>query len=157
QLAIYLGWLNAGIAGATAVAAAFILPSFLMVLLLSAFYLRFGGLAWMQGAFYGIGAAVIAIIGRSAWKLMRSTLGRDATAWSIFLVSASITAWTESEIVWVFLLAGMVMLGVRSAALRRATVAVLAPWPVLTAGLHGPTSLGILGKILLYFAAAGAF
>ena len=31
----------------------------------------------MQGAFYGIGAAVIAIIARSAYKLARMTLGKD--------------------------------------------------------------------------------
>jgi hypothetical protein len=47
---------------------AFILPSFLMVLALSAAYVRFGGLAWMQAMFYGIGAAVIGIIARSAFK-----------------------------------------------------------------------------------------
>src|SRR5438094_8666286 len=35
QLAIYLGWVRARVAGATLVAAAFILPSFLMVLILS--------------------------------------------------------------------------------------------------------------------------
>src|SRR5215211_5884495 len=57
QLAIYLGWLQAGVLGATLVAFAFVLPSFLMVLALSAFYVRYGGLTWMQGAFYGIGAA----------------------------------------------------------------------------------------------------
>src|SRR5215831_10631551 len=48
QLAIYLGWIRAGTLGATLVSAAFILPSFLMVLALSAVYLRFGGLPWMQ-------------------------------------------------------------------------------------------------------------
>src|SRR5262245_24427993 len=53
QLAIYLGWVRARIWGATVVAGAFILPSFLMVLGLSALYLHFGGLPWMQGAFYG--------------------------------------------------------------------------------------------------------
>src|SRR5215218_7374298 len=74
QLAIYLGWLRAGVPGATLVALAFTLPSFVMVLVLSAVYVRYGGLAWMQGAFYGIGAAVIAIIARSAWKLIRMTL-----------------------------------------------------------------------------------
>jgi hypothetical protein len=41
--------------GATAVGVAFLLPSFLMVLALSAAYVRFGGLPWMQGMFYGIG------------------------------------------------------------------------------------------------------
>lgn len=42
QLAIYLGYVRAGILGATAVGVAFILPSFLMVLVLSAAYVGFG-------------------------------------------------------------------------------------------------------------------
>src|SRR6059036_575137 len=67
QLAIYLGYVRAGILGATLVAVAFVLPSFLMVLALSAAYVRFGGLVWMQGMFYGIGAAAIGIITRSAF------------------------------------------------------------------------------------------
>src|SRR5499425_266321 len=41
QLAIYLGWVRAGITGATLVAGAFVLPSFLMVLGLSALYVHF--------------------------------------------------------------------------------------------------------------------
>src|SRR5437764_6709717 len=68
QLAIYLGWLCAGVRGATLVGVVFVAPSFLMVLALAALYRRFGGLSWLQGAFYGIGAAVIAIITRSAVK-----------------------------------------------------------------------------------------
>ena len=94
QLAIYLGWVRAGNLGATLVSGAFILPSFLMVLALSALYVRYGGLSWMQGAFYGIGAAVIAIIGRSAYKLVRMTLGHSAPLWAIFVLSAAVTAWT---------------------------------------------------------------
>ena len=43
QLAIYLGYVRNGIVGATAVAVAFVLPSFLMVLALSAAYVRYGG------------------------------------------------------------------------------------------------------------------
>ena len=74
QLAIYLGYLRAGLLGATAVGVTFVLPSFLMVLGLSAAYVRFGGLPWMQGMFYGIGAAVIGIIARSAFKLTKLTL-----------------------------------------------------------------------------------
>src|SRR5258705_12893969 len=44
QLAIYLGWVRSGVLGATLVSLAFVLPSFLMVLALSAFCVRFGGL-----------------------------------------------------------------------------------------------------------------
>src|SRR6184192_4484054 len=88
QLAIYLGWVRGGVTGATLVGVAFILPSFLMVLALSALYLRYGGLAWMQGVFYGVGAAVIAVIARSAWKLVHMTLGQDRLLWVLFGVSA---------------------------------------------------------------------
>jgi chromate transporter len=92
QLAMYLGWVKAGVRGATLVSAAFILPSLLMVLALSAAYVRFGGLPWMQSAFYGVGAAVIAIIGRSAVKLIKLTLARDRLLWAVFAVSAVATA-----------------------------------------------------------------
>lgn len=158
QLAIYLGWLRGGTWGATLVAAAFVGPSFVMVLVLSALYLRYGGISWMQGAFYGIGAAVIAIIARSAWKLMRSTIQGDRLGWAIFAVSALVTAWTESEIAWLFIASGVVVLvarGLGPSASRG--VAAIAPWPLLLGGLHGPASPDVLWKIAIYFAEAGAF
>src|SRR5215468_2129344 len=77
QLAKYIGWLHSGTLGATLTGAAFILPSFLMVLGLASLYVHFGQLAWIQGMFYGIGAAVSAIIVRSAWKLIQKTLAKD--------------------------------------------------------------------------------
>src|SRR4030088_3114401 len=69
QLAMYLGWVRGGAYGAAAVGAAFVVPSFVMVIVLSLLYIRFGGLPWMQGIFYGVGACVIAIIARSTTKL----------------------------------------------------------------------------------------
>ena len=73
QLAMYLGWVKGGTFGATLVGIAFVLPSFLMVMVLSAAYVGLGGLPWMQAAFYGVGACVIGIVGRSAWKLASSS------------------------------------------------------------------------------------
>src|SRR3989440_11996585 len=99
-----------------------------MVLVLSALYVRFGGLPWMQGLFYGIGAAVIAIIARSALKLVRMTLGRDHQLWILFAVSAVVTAWTESEIIWVFLVCGLVPMLLRGRQTTPGTPA-LAPLP----------------------------
>ena len=127
QLAIYLGWAKGRTAGATAVAAAFILPSFVMVLALSALYVRFGGLSWMQSAFYGIGAAVIAIIARSALKLVKMTLGKDRLLWALFATSAVVTAWTESEIIWLFLGSGVVALVARARRLPTAPAASFLP------------------------------
>jgi chromate transporter len=154
QLAIYLGWVRGRVLGATLVAFAFVLPSFVMVLALSALYLRFGGLAWMQGAFYGIGAAVIAIIARSAWKLVKMTLAKDSLLWAIFLVAAFITAWTESEVVWVFIGGGVLALLVRG--VRRSTALAVVPvW--LVTGLHGPAPSDVIWRIWWFFAEAGAF
>src|SRR5215475_12597420 len=94
QLAMYLGWVRGRVLGATLVSIAFILPSFIMVVALAAFYVELNGLSWMQGAFYGIGAAVIGIIARSAVKLMRVSLEKDKLLWALFLISAGVTAWT---------------------------------------------------------------
>ena len=158
QLAIYLGWLRGGNLGATLVAVAFVLPSFVMVLVLSAFYLHFGGIWWMQGLFYGIGAAVIAIIGRSAHKLVRMTLGRDWLMWSICAVSALVTAWTETEVIWLFVVSGVVALFVRAPPRASHTATALGLVPLwLVSGLQGTASGSMLWQILWYFAEAGAF
>lgn len=160
QLAIYLGWTRFGVLGATLVAFAFILPSLLMVLGLAAIYLRYGGLGWMQGVFYGVGAAVIAIIARSAWKLAKSTLGSKRLTWALFLVTAGVTVWTESEIVWLFLGAGGVAVAVRMAthpkSIATSSLLAMAP-PWLWSGLNGPAPDGLIFRIFLYFAEAGAF
>lgn len=94
--------------GATIVAVLFVLPSFLMVWGISVAYVRFGGLPWMQAVFYGVGAAVIGIVARSAVKLTRLTLRSSRLLWIIGAVMALTTAWTEREIAWLFILAGCV-------------------------------------------------
>ncbi len=156
QLAIYLGYIRAGVLGATAVGVAFVIPSFLMVLALSAAYVRFGGLPWMQGVFYGIGAAVIGIIARSAFKLTKLALSKDKLLWGIFTALAVSTAWTSREIVWVFLLGGLVNLLAKGFPGRlpvRSTVLLLfAPATVAAFG----TSTTLV-QIFVYFAKAGLF
>jgi len=158
QLAMYLGWVRARVLGATLVSAAFILPSFAMTVAIAAAYLRYGGLGWIQGAFYGIGSAVIAIIARSAYKLTKLSLKQDPLLWAIFAVTGVITAATESEIVWVFLGAGVLAILVRAPPrLRPGPSAAAALVPVwLFTGLAGPQP-DLLWRILGYFAAAGAF
>ncbi len=155
QLAIYLGWVRAGVLGATLVALAFVGPSLIMVLALSEVYVRFGGLPWMQGAFYGIGAAVIAIIAQSARKLTRLTLRRDQFLWIIFGVSALVTAWTESEIFSLFVAAGIITMLVRGFARSWGWAAMLPPIPGwLTGVVAEPTSAGLLWTLFIYFGQA---
>ena len=158
QLAMYLGWIRDRVLGASLVAFCFVLPSWVMVIALSLLYVRYGGLAWMQGAFYGIGAAVIAIIARSAVKLVKMTIQKDKLLWAIFLVMMAVTAITASEIVWLFLLCGVLTVFIRATPKLRArpSAAAVAPAWLLT-GLGGTASVGAVGSLFLYFAAAGAF
>ena len=147
QLAIYLGYVRAGILGATGVSFAFILPSFLMVLGISWAYVRFGGLPWMQALFYGIGAAVIGIIVKATHKLIKLTLEKDAALWGIFLVLAVVTAVTQSEDALLFLLAGVGYLLIKAPPFKgMPNFAVFAVAPVV------PTD----GRLLAFFSKAGA-
>jgi chromate transporter len=157
QLAIYLGWVRARLLGATLVALAFILPSFIMVLGLAAAYVELGGLPWMQAAFYGVGAAVIAIIARSVQKLTKLTLRREPLLWAVFAVNAAVTALTESEIAWVFVASGALVYLVRIRPRFATHANVLVPWSWWFTGLHGPATSSTLWKLCIYFAEAGAF
>jgi chromate transport protein ChrA len=69
QLGIYLGYVHYRVVGATLAGLAFVLPSFVMVVLIGMAYKLFGGLPWMQAIFYGVGAAVVGIIAISSYKL----------------------------------------------------------------------------------------
>jgi chromate transporter len=160
QLAMYLGWVRAGALGATLTGVAFVLPSFLMVLVLAALYVHYGTLPWIQGVFYGIAAAVIAIIARSAYKLARSTLKKDWLLWTLFAALAIATAWTESEIVWLFVLCGLISMLIkvppRWGRSRSSALAFLGLGKLVT-GAIGPASAATVGTLFLFFLKAGAF
>lgn len=119
QLAMYLGYVRAGLWGATVVGLAFILPSFLMVIAIGAAYVHFGGSRMIAALFYGIGASVIGIIARSAMKLAKTSLKNDWLLWSLALLLTVSTAVTEREIIWLFLAAGLLVMIVRAQPLLR--------------------------------------
>src|SRR5207247_7581531 len=160
QLAMYIGWLRARVIGATLVGIAFILPSFLMVLVLAALYVHYGSLSWIQGMFYGIGAAVIGIIVRSAFKLLRTTVGKDWLLWTIFGVLAITTAWTNSEIIWLFVLCGFIAMVVKAPprlSARATPLIFLGGLNPVLAGIHGVANATTVAALSLFFLKAGAF
>ena len=159
QLAIYVGFVHYGVIGATAAGLAFVLPSFLMVLGLGWAYVQYGGISWVQAVFYAVGATVIGIIAYSAYNLTWKSLGGARLLWAIYLVAAAATVITESEEVLLFLAAGVLVWLVRAppdlGRLRgHAPAIVLAPIGAVGAG---GVDLDLLGRILAFFAYAGAF
>ncbi|WP_064297598.1 chromate transporter [Ralstonia solanacearum] len=160
QLAIYLGYVHYRILGATLVGLAFVLPSFLMVVMLGWAYVRFGGLTWMQSVFYGVGAAVIGIIAISAHKLTSKSVGRDKLLWAIYLLLAAVTVITESEVAWLFLAAGVLVWFWRAPPkwVRQGRVNAIAAAPI--PAVIGPLSAidwPLLSQLGVFFSKAGAF
>jgi chromate transporter len=160
QLGIYMGYVHYRILGATLAGIAFVLPSFLMVVALGWAYTRFGGLSWMQAVFYGVGAAVIGIITMSAKKLTQKSIGRDKLLWAIYLLLATVTVITESEIAWLFIASGILVWLLRAppAWLGRRNLNIAALTQVPMAGSFlGSMDAGLLTQIGIFFAKAGAF
>src|SRR4051812_39048002 len=161
QLAIYLGYVHYGILGATIAGIAFVLPSFLMVLTLGWAYVYFGGLNWMQAVFYGVGASVIGIIANSSYKLTKKTIGKDWLLWIIYLTSLASTVVTQSEVIWLFLAAGILVWLIRTPPrfLQRSQTAgglLLLPFGIVLPETVSANS-DILLRIAWFFTKAGAF
>ena len=69
QLAIYISWLLHGVRGAVVAGVLFFLPAFVLLSLLAGIYLSFGEVPAVQGIFYGIKPAVVAVVLFAAWRI----------------------------------------------------------------------------------------
>ncbi len=119
QLAMYMGWVAARTVGAAVVGAAFVLPSLLIVLGIAAVYKSMGGLPIITRLFYGVGAAVIAVLARAAFRLMRTTIPRERTLWSVVALNAGATALLQRESIPLVLGSGVATFGIAWIAERR--------------------------------------
>ena len=126
-------------------------------------YVRYGGITWIQAVFYGVGAAVIGIIGVSAYKLTTRNIGKDKLLWAIYLVTVGFTVWTQSESVWLFLGAGMLVWLVRAPPKRwvgksvAPALAALGPPGTSVCAIATGCDWMLLAQIGVFFAKAGAF
>lgn len=163
QLGIYMGFVHYRYIGATLAGFAFIIPSFIMVVLLGMIYKLYGGLAWMQAVFYGVGAAVIGIIVISTYKLTTKSIGKFNLAsfktnwllWLFFIAGAVITAITQQENILVFVAAGLLYMFIKAPpkwTFKRSAN----PFIILQIGFWNYESSTLI-KIGIFFAKAGAF
>lgn len=82
QLAIYIAWLMHGIKGGVIAGVLFFLPGFALLSLLAGLYLAFGDVALVQGIFYGIKPAVVAVVLFAAWRIGSRAL-RNEVLWGM--------------------------------------------------------------------------
>ncbi len=86
QLATYLGWRLHGARGGLAAGVLFVLPSVFILLGLSWLYMAGGSVAWVNGIFYGLTTAVIAIVA-SAVKRIGSKALKSPSLWVVASLS----------------------------------------------------------------------
>jgi chromate transporter len=74
QLATYVGWLLHGVRGGIAAGVLFVLPGFAVLLALSIAYFKFGHLPLVDGLFFGLKAAVLALVAEAMIRVARRAL-----------------------------------------------------------------------------------
>lgn len=164
QLGIYLGFVHYRLLGATLCGIAFVIPSFIMVLLIGIAYKMFGGLPWMQAIFYGVGAAVVGIISVSSYKLTEKSISKfniksiteKWMLWLFFILALAITIITQQEQILVFVAAGLLYMIVKAPPKNLQKTNATNSVFLLDAGFW-QYDYGTLGKIALFFTKAGAF
>ena len=164
QLGIYLGYVHHGVLGATLSGLAFVLPSFIMVVLLGIAYTVYGGLPWMQSIFYGVGAAVIGIIAISAYKLTIKSVSKfDITSiksnwllWLFYIITATLTVITQNEEVLLFITLGFIYMLIKAPPswIKKPSASSVALIPLF--GLLN-FEWSKLSQIAWFFTKAGAF
>jgi chromate transporter len=161
QLAMWFGFLQAGVLGAAAVAVLFVLPACLLVTGVAVLYANYQGLGVVHEIFLGVGPAVLAIIAIAAYKLAHTTNKTDPLLWAIAAAVCAVTAVARTEIVWLFLAAGAFGLVYYGGGLppSRSSVVSVAPAGLVAAvkGFAWTGAGSVSGPLGLFFAKASAF
>jgi len=161
QVGIWLSYLRGGFWGAWAGGGAFILPNFIIVAMMGALYVHFGGLPWVTAIFYGVSPAVIALILHSCYRLTK--LGMDDwLQWAIAAGAFIVTVAVRAEVAWIFLASGVVGILYYGSWLRtRASASTASTFafgvPLLAGASSAAASPGaMLGKLFAFFLKAGS-
>lgn len=113
QLAVYIGWLLHRTAGGLVAGSLFVLPGFLSILALSLFYAAYGQVGWVSALFFGLKAAVLAIVLQAVVRVGRRALRGNAMVaiaamafiaifalgvpFPLIILSAAITGWVAGK------------------------------------------------------------
>ena len=129
QLATYIGWLMHRTAGGLVAGTLFVLPGFVSILALSLLYATARDLPLVQGLFFGVKPAVLALVLEAGIRIGRRALGHAAQVAIAALSFAAIFCFAV-PFPWIVLAAGIVGL----AGARLAPEAFRGPRPQLAPG-----------------------
>ncbi len=106
QLAIYIAWLMHGVRGAVVAGVMFFLPAFFLLSLLAGVYLAWGDVPLVQGIFYGIKPAVVAVVLFAAWRIGSRAL-KNEVLWGLAALAFVGIFFLKIEFPWIVLVAAI--------------------------------------------------
>ncbi|MBI5006293.1 MAG: chromate efflux transporter [Nitrosomonadales bacterium] len=106
QLAIYISWLMHGVRGALVAGILFFMPAFILLSVLAAIYLNYGDVPLVQGIFYGIKPAVVAVVLFAAWRIGARAL-KNGLLWGISALAFIGIFFFKIDFPWIVLIAGI--------------------------------------------------
>src|SRR5215470_17283803 len=150
ELAIYIGYEQAGLAGLLLGGTCFILPAALLTLGIAYLYVRIGSLPQVGGILYGIKPVIIVVIAEALWHLTRTA----AKTWLLALVGllAGAAALLRANPLFILLASGALVMTLRISRRARSGAGAVVAWFLPTAA---PVSMGLL-PLFLAFAKIGA-
>jgi chromate transporter len=106
QLAIYISWLMHGVKGALMAGVLFFLPAFVLLSVLAGIYLNFGDVPAVQGIFYAIKPAVVAVVLFAAWRIGSKSIKNEVLLGIAALAFIGIFAF-DIDFPWIVLAAAI--------------------------------------------------
>ena len=159
QVGIWISYIRGGFWGAWAGGWAFILPNFIIVTVLGALYVNFGGLSQVKAVFYGVSPAVIALILHSCYRLTKLGM-KDWLEWVLAAGAFVVTITLRSEVALLFIACGIIGVLYYGSLFRRraasSTTSLMAGLPLVATAVSPETTSAILGKLFGFFLKAGS-
>ena len=159
QVGIWISYIRGGFWGAWAGGWAFILPNFIIVTVLGALYVNFGGLSQVKAVFYGVSPAVIALILHSCYRLTKLGM-KDWLEWVLAAGAFVVTITLRSEVALLFIACGIIGVLYYGSLFRgratSSTTSLMAGIPLVATAVTPETAGPILGKLFGFFLKAGS-
>ena len=105
NLCAYLGFRLRGLPGAAAATVSFLTPCFVLMLLLSHLYLKYGALPVISGLFRGLGALVVGLVFNTILNLAKSGV-KTAFNWLMAVAGFAMVFWFRMGVLRILLVAG---------------------------------------------------
>jgi chromate transporter len=149
QLVTYMGWRLHGVRGGLLAGTLFVLPGFVSILALSLLYTALAGLPLLPALFFGIKAAVVAIVFQALLKIGRRTLTSRA---KVFIAAAAFVAIFLFDVPFPLIVLSAALMGLLGAGRAGGTLHATAPVGGIAGLNSGGGWSGALSTLVLWSA-----